>query len=313
MSSPSALPSVFDLHSLQSLKTQVKSDDPEALRTAARQFEALFLQMVLKSMRDAVPREGLFDGEQGRMYESLLDQQLSQVMAGKGSGLGLAAVIERQLQRQPDLEAFPDGLPFLRKQDPLPLNTPAASLPAKGAAGTGAVSSPGLPINAAAQWQAAPEHTRSFVERMLPYAQKAEQQTGIPARFMLAQAALETGWGRSEPRHADGRSSFNVFGIKADRSWQGASVQASTQEYVNGDLQQQSERFRSYASYAESFNDYARLLSQNPRYAQAAKSRDPVNFATALQQAGYATDPQYASKLQQIMTSPALAALRPLA
>ena len=118
---------------------------------------------------------------------------------------------------------------------------------------------------------------------------------------MVAQAALETGWGKSEPRGPNGRPSFNLFGIKAGRSWSGPVVEASTTEIVDGQPQRQVERFRAYASYAEAFNDYARLLTANPRYAAVLGNQDAGGFARALQQAGYATDPMYAAKLERII------------
>ena len=321
------LPSVFDVNALTSLRTQVKSNDPEALRAAAKQFEALFLQMVLKSMRAATPREGLFDSDQSRMYESLLDQQLSQVMSGKG-GLGLAAVIERQLGRQNDaVESFEKGLPLNPAAPMLPLDASTMSrlsaqartalinaYAPQGNPSTASERSPAaVAPAAAASAYAATQGTDAaseFVAKVRPYAQAVEQQSGVPAHFMVAQAALETGWGRAEPRFADGRSSFNLFGIKAGRSWQGATVEASTLEYVNGQPQRQLERFRAYGSYVEAFADYANLLTSSPRYSQALNSRDGPGFARAMQNAGYATDPQYAAKLERIMSSTALRDLK---
>lgn len=315
MTAPISTPSVFDVNSLTTLKSQVKSEDPAALRAAAKQFEALFLQMVLKSMRDSVPREGLFDSEQGRMYESLLDQQLAIDMSGKGS-LGLAAMIEKQLARKNvDPTPFEKGLPLNPENPGFPLDaetlgrldarTRSALLEAyssvskefpeseRSANTSGAV--------AAYAGGQAGDAAGDFVARMRPHAQAAERESGIPAHFMVAQAALETGWGRAEPRRADGSPSFNLFGIKAGRSWKGSSVEASTVEYVDGQPQRQTERFRAYGSYAEAFADYARLLTDSPRYSAAASSRDGAGFARALQTAGYASDPQYAAKLERII------------
>ena len=142
---------------------------------------------------------------------------------------------------------------------------------------------------------------REFVNRVWPYAYEASISTGIPAQFMVAQAALETGWGKSEPRTASGRPSFNLFGIKAGKSWSGAVVEASTTEIIDGQPQRQVERFRAYNSYAEAFNDYARLLTSNPSYSAVLGNQDAAGFARALQQAGYATDPMYAAKLERII------------
>jgi flagellar protein FlgJ len=148
---------------------------------------------------------------------------------------------------------------------------------------------------------AAAEPARAFVDRMLPVALAAEQITGIPARFMVAQAALETGWGKSEPRRADGSPSFNSFGIKAGANWRGATVDATTTEVIAGLAQTRIERFRAYASYEEAFGDYANLLVSNPRYAAILGAQEPGRFARGLQAAGFATDPQYAAKLQSII------------
>ena len=318
MSTPANVPSIFDTNNLAALKGAAKKDDPQALKSAARQFEALFLQMVMKSMREATPREGMFDSEQTRMFESLLDQQMSQVMSTK-SGTGLAALIEKQLSRTSDaLVEFPDGLPLMPPPTAIPLN-PGKALPLRGVEGSPRFlpldGVPAVPPAPAAPLPAAPgveagvpldgdamtPAAREFVSRVWPHAVEASRATGIPAQFMVAQAALETGWGRSEPRTADGQPSHNLFGIKAGRSWNGAVAESPTTEYVDGVARRQSERFRAYGSYAESFRDYANLLTSSPRYAGIVGLQSPTAFAQGLQRAGYATDPQYADKLTRII------------
>ena len=142
-----------------------------------------------------------------------------------------------------------------------------------------------------------------FGNSLWPHAVNASRQTGIPPQFILGQAALETGWGRSEPRTTDGLPSYNLFGIKAGSSWQGPVAEATTTEYVNGRTVRRTERFRAYGSYAESFDDYARLLTSQPRYANVLGSRDAASFARGLQSAGYATDPAYADKLSRVIGS----------
>lgn len=281
---------VLDYRGLADIQRQTKSNDPKALKAAAQQFEALFLQMVLKSMRDATPKEGLFDSEQSRMYESLLDQQLAQVMSSK-KGIGLAAVLERQMTRQ-GIEATGGDESFLldRLQRSFDLQS-----------GKGAVSPAPTFDGVGGAQPVAPANAREFISRVLPDANAAAEETGIPAAFLIAHAALETGWGRSEPRGADGRSSFNLFGIKAGRNWSGDSVEASTTEFVQGIPQRRTERFRAYGSYTESFRDYAQLLTTNPRYAGVVGAQDPSRFARGLQAAGYATDPAYASKLERVI------------
>lgn len=309
-------PNVFDVNNLAALKRQVKDGDPKSMKAAAQQFEALFLQMVLKSMRDATPREDLFNSEQTRMYESLLDQQLVQVLGAKGGGTGLAAMIEKQLLKQNlEPQAF-DG--------PLPLSPPTRSIrfpvggmiplprePMQAPQAPQQGLTPGLrgasPISSATDpaqggdVAASPAAVREFANRLWPAATEAARSTGVPAHFMVAQAALETGWGKSELRRADGSPSFNVFGVKAGRAWQGPVVEATTTEYVDGVAQRQVERFRAYASYAEAFRDYSNLLSANPRYASVLGTQDAASFARGLQRAGFATDPMYAAKLERII------------
>lgn len=305
MNSNAAIPSIFDLNSLTALKKGVKDADPKSLKAAAQQFEALFLQMVLKSMRDATPHEGPFDSEQGRLYESLLDQQLAQVMASRGS-TGLAAMIERQLSRNGDNAIEPLGnLPFVPEAKGLPLNRgesgglplPRTEVPAIKL--DGALEAPAhIPAPTS---EAVPAGAREFVARVWPHAQEVSRTTGIPAHFMVAQAALETGWGKSEPRLADGRPSNNLFGLKAGRNWSGAIAESTTTEFVNGAPKRQTERFRAYGSYADAFRDYAALLTGSPRYAAVVGTQDAGDFARGLQRAGYATDPMYSAKLERII------------
>jgi len=295
-------PSIFDSSGLAAIKRQAKSNDPAALKAVAKQFEALFLQMVLKSMRDATPKEGLFDSDQTRLYESLLDQQMSQVLAAKG-GTGLAKVIESQLSRNAaSSDSSSVGASPAIEVPAAPININRSH----------SMSVPGIapevrsvPVTASQEiggrMAVASPNTNSFIEKMTPYAEDASRAAGIPAKFMLAQAALETGWGRAEPRGADGQPSYNVFGIKAGKNWTGPTADATTTEYVSGVAQQRVERFRAYGSYAEAFRDYANLLGSNPRYSGVIGSTDAATFAQGLTRAGYATDPAYADKLTRII------------
>jgi flagellar protein FlgJ len=217
----------------------------------------------------------------------MLDQQLTQRMASRG--IGLADVMVRQLS---SALAVPNGegaTPDAGSEQGLPLNTP------------GVAAAPPLPA-AAARAGDVPAHVGAFVQKLLPHAQAASAGTGIPARFMLGQAALETGWGKAEIRGADGQNSHNLFGIKAGAGWKGQTVDVVTTEYVNGKPQKQVESFRAYASYADSFRDYASLLQNNARYQNViAQGQDAAGFAQGLQQAGYATDPNYAQKLASVI------------
>jgi flagellar protein FlgJ len=310
MSTDLATSSVLDTGRLTALKRQAKAGDPAAAKEIAKQFESLFMQMVLKSMRDAVPREGLFDSQASKLYESLHDQQLT-LQLGGGRGLGLAEMIEKQLTRDiaPATPAL-GPLPLRRAQRELPLDasSPKAlrglSLPPMVPQGSGEIAVPPAPTSAPAAATGVAQ--RAFVDRLMPAALSAERQTGVPAHFMVAQAALETGWGRAEPMRGDGSSSHNIFGIKAGRNWHGPTVEARTTEVIAGLAQTRVERFRAYGSYEESFADYASLLADNPRYAAVLGMREPQQFARSLQAAGYATDPDYASKLERIIGANAL-------
>ncbi|MDQ7988063.1 MAG: flagellar assembly peptidoglycan hydrolase FlgJ [Candidatus Dactylopiibacterium sp.] len=273
-------PNALDPASLAGVKLSAREGTPEGNKAVAQQFEALFLQIVMKSMRDTIPKDGAFDSENTRFFQSLADQQLVMQMAQKG-GIGLAAVIERQLN---------GGVP------PQPSAQELKGMPRANAAGAaaGAAAAPtlGVPYSAKAQ---------EFVASVWPEAREAAASLGVPAHFLVAQAALETGWGKSVIARADGSSSHNLFNIKAGANWKGAVVEARTTEYENGQPVERVERFRAYASAAESFEDYAKLVGQAPRYAAVRGQQDGASFARALQQGGYATDPAYADKLARII------------
>lgn len=285
----------LDVQGVDNLKLQAKQSSPEALKAAARQFEAVFMNMLLKSMRETTSQDGMFDSEQTRMYTSMLDQQLAQSMASRG--IGLADVMVRQLSTaaaavdpSAEAQAFPlNNDRAMPLEDAKPFELPAASTAAAQSA----------PASASAGSGDVPAHVGDFVQRMLPHAQAASAATGIPAQFMVGQAALETGWGRAAIRGADGTDSHNLFGIKAGGDWKGRTVDIVTTEYVKGQPVKQVDTFRAYDSYADAFSDYATLLRGQARYQNViAQGSDAAGFAQGLQQAGYATDPAYARKLQ---------------
>ncbi|MDW8337372.1 MAG: flagellar assembly peptidoglycan hydrolase FlgJ, partial [Tepidimonas sp.] len=266
-----------DARSLDALKSAAGRDPKAALKETARQFEALFMRELLKSMREATMKSGLMDNEGTDLGMDLLDEQWAVKMTGLPGGL--AEMIERQLQQQIDPAARARGA------------AESAAAPATGAAGTGAVPRP-----TAAQ--------AAFVEQHRATAQQVQRETGLPAAFMIGQAAHETGWGRSEIRTADGRPSYNLFGIKAGPGWKGKVAEVTTTEYVDGQPRKVVERFRAYDSYAEAFRDYARLITGSPRYQAVLRNlHSPQAFAQQLQQAGYATDPQYAAKLSRVINT----------
>jgi flagellar protein FlgJ len=269
-----------DVKGLSDLKMAASQNSPEALKGAAKQFEALFMNMIMKSMRDASQQDGMFDNEQTKMYTSMLDQQVSQSLANRG--VGLADMLVRQLSSR---VSGIDGLP-------MPINKAQADALLNSDPAVGNIKSS----------TTQPSSVKSFQDQMTPHAEEASRATGIPAKFMLGQAALESGWGRREIKGADGTPSHNLFGIKATSGWKGKVVEAATTEYVNGVPETRMEKFRAYDSYADSFRDYAKLLSSNPRYESVlANSRDAASFAHGLQRAGYATDPNYAAKLTRII------------
>lgn len=261
-----------DSQALERLRYQARQQPEAALKAAARQFETVFLDMMLKAMREATPQDGLFDSEQTQLFTGMLDQQLAQEMSARG--IGLADVMVRQLTPHPMAEGGARVAP----------GVPRASATA-----------PSLPSPYRAELQ------QDFVVRMRPHAEVASRSTGIPAHLIVGQAALESGWGQREIKLPDGTPSHNLFGIKAGRDWQGAVAEVVTTEYTKGMPHQRVERFRAYASYAEAFADYARLLCGSERYAGVLGQSRPQDFAQALQQAGYATDPGYADKLVRVI------------
>lgn len=288
-------------------------NSPEALRAAAKQFEAVFMQMVFKAMRDATPQDSLFDNEQTRLFQQLHDQQVAMDLSQRGRGMGLADVIFRQLggerlEREAATLTGPDGRQYFDLADvPRRAAIPAARpRPAENAAAPTAeiaaapVVSPGVPAGAPVRADV-PERVAGFVGKVWKDAVAAGRGLGVPPQFVVAQAALETGWGRAELRRADGSPSYNLFNIKAGASWKGDTVELPVTEYANGRAYTENARFRAYGSYAEAFRDYVALLRDNPRYADALGQRDASAFADGLVRGGYATDPHYADKLVRII------------
>ena len=293
-----------DANSLNSLRSAAATQSPESLKGAAKQFEALFLNMMLKSMRDATPQDGMFDSPQTKMFTSMLDQQLSQNMAQRG--VGLADMLVRQLSSSlsKPLPTDEDGASNLPLDIPL-ANTLSDLDKSRLVQGLANATDDGASSQGGGKrkgGQQRPAHVEAFQNRLQADAEAASRVTGIPAKFMLAQAALETGWGKKEIRARDGSSAHNLFGIKATGNWTGKTVDATTIEYVNGVAQRKVEKFRAYDSYSEAFQDYAKLLRSNPRYEKVlANAQDAHGFAYGLQRAGYATDPHYAEKLSRII------------
>ena len=386
----------MDANGLSALKRSAKEDSPEAIKGVAKQFEAVMMNMMLKSMRDATPQDGLFDSEQSKLYTSMLDQQLSQSLSAKG--MGLADVLVRQLTKaKGGANPVKDGSPLLsnnfhalnavkststlqsskvgdsntaaavkspkiqayqaaaqgsikptlspaqesalnfamnRSEDPETLTQAADATAAqlgeiaqpwiKEAADhierparvlkaeiTGAIENQVIPAGEGIIQQASNAvnsvaktvSSNSFVSKMASHARQASLISGLPAHFIMGQAALETGWGAKEIRAADGSNSHNLFGIKANANWTGKVVSVSTTEYVNGVKQQRIEKFRAYDSYAESFKDFATMIKSSPRYQGVMNALGNAgSYAQAIQNAGYSTDPQYANKLASVIS-----------
>jgi flagellar protein FlgJ len=304
-----------EFEGLNALKTQARTDKKGALQEVAKQFEGLFLQEMVKSMRKAgdVFAEGNYlNSKQSEFYREMFDSQLSLTMSQK-QGTGLAEALVRQLSRQipgmdqegnrlaahkSDLNDYDRSLPALSKRLPEQVeevNRVAESL-------SSSLAEPGS--------STLPERFESpadFVRQLLPLAERAAGSSGINPRVMIAQAALETGWGRHMIKGDADSPSFNLFGIKADQRWSGESVDIATTEFREGVPLSERASFRSYPDYESSFRDYVSFLESNPRYKDVLGSADdPDEFARGLQDAGYATDPNYGEKIRRILNTDTL-------
>lgn len=266
-----------DARSLNALKLGAGQDSPAAIKETAKQLESLFMRELIKSMRQAnnSMKSGMMDSAGGDLGADLLDQQFSVSMSGMPGGL--AQMIERQLTRQ----TTPAAMPAKDSTLQLPSFEPTVkNLPAKGS------------------------NQANFVQKHNEAAKAVEKATGLPAGYMIGQAGHETGWGRSEIKNADGSQSFNLFGIKAGAGWTGKTANVTTTEYINGEPRKVVAKFRAYGSYEESFKDYAKLINDSPRYAKAkTQTGSAYAYASGLQKAGYATDPQYAAKLSRAINT----------
>ncbi len=267
-----------DGRALNALKVQAGQNSPEAAREAAKQFESLFMREMIKSMREATMKSGLLDGAEGNLANDMYDQQLSVQMSGLPGGLTEA--IQRQLTRQMGGTEAELSVPSTLSLDTSALRRTAS---------TKNSTTP------------SPKGLDAFVQHHRATAERVAQDSGIPASFMLGQAGHETGWGKGEIRHKDGSAAYNLFGIKAGKEWTGKTADVLTTEYVNGKAVKKVERFRAYDNYGEAFADYARLLSNNNRYAGALNTgSNALAFARGLARGGYATDPAYAEKLASV-------------
>ena len=319
---------VLDANGLSSLRRAVTSHDASANAKVAKQFEGMFLSMMLKGMRDTLPQDGPMSSDATRMATSMSDDQLAQNLS-KGKGIGLADALVKQLARvnspvTPGTGTTPIALQ-VENQASMPLRAieaaglayhrssvqsaygyNAASYGSVGGHGYGTGSATSSAASSAGKDSSAVTQTHvDFVSKCADGAKAASDATGISAKAILGQAALESGWGKHEIKDAHGQSSFNLFGIKADPSWTGKTVTAMTTEFVGGVAQRVEQKFRAYASYADSFTDYAKTIQNNPRYQAVMQvGHDALAFAKAMGHSGYATDPNYGQKLAQVINGP---------
>lgn len=320
-----------DINSLAKLKLGAREQSPTALKEVAKQFESVFLNMVMKSMRQAKLADSVLDSKQSEFFQDMYDQQMALELSGK-PGVGLADMIVKQLspKPKPDEDEKMQAVDYLNRALGGRSNATAVH-PANAAENPAKPRDPmdesGLnrlqtilarmersQQNLNRNWQAlesswqpqAAGHQLSvnkqmFMNQLLPHAQQAADKLGVDANILLAQAALETGWGQSVIKNEQGKSSFNLFNIKADKSWGGQQTRVSTLEFANGVARKEMAGFRSYDSYKASFDDYVDFIQSNPRYSEALKKADnAAQYVRELQKAGYATDPRYAEKIMNI-------------
>lgn len=274
------------------MRRQAQEQTDESVTTVAKQFESLFIQMMLKTMRDSVPEGGLFGSDNTRMYQDMFDKQLSLNIAS-GKGIGLAAVIARQLGQQ-QAEDSSTQTPQTSVENYWQNAMPSPTVIAP----NNEMDASHNPHQLANDWDSGD----TFVRTIWPHAVRAAEKLGVEPEVLVAQSALETGWGDHVRRTADGNNSYSLFGIKADHRWQGDRVSVSTLEYRDGAMQREKAQFRAYDCVAEAFDDYVDFIQSSPRY-QSALEKAGSGYVDSLQDAGYATDPDYADKVERIQNS----------
>ncbi|GGG57272.1 peptidoglycan hydrolase FlgJ [Pseudohongiella nitratireducens] len=309
--------SVFtDLSGLNNIRQLGRENEAAGLKQVAQQFEAMFLNMMLKSMRaseDVLFGDNYTNSNEMKFHRQNFDQQLGLHLSETG-GVGLADQLYRQLSQRYDINASSEGeVGRLDAGDnnqgqefPLPsYRVPVQSQMPNQSQAPNAVQQQAPVINNAAAF----EQPEDFVRALEPAARKVAGELGVDSKVLLAQAALETGWGQKMIRSRDGHESHNLFGIKSSPNWSGSQVEVSTLEYRDGMVQRERAQFRAYGSFEDSFRDYANVLRSNGRYSDALNAGvDSELFAERLQEAGYATDPAYAEKIKAVMRHPAIEA-----
>jgi len=295
----------LDMQGFNAMRQTVKNSPQQGAWMAAKQFDAVFTQMMLKSMREATPQDGILDSNETKTFTDMLDQQLSEQLSSKG--IGLADQMYAQLMRgqgSANLNGAAEGAAAGPGDAVRAYANPTTNGSLANAKGFSGADEEGGGDQSQLVRSASNASTNAaeFVNKLAASAQAASATTGIPARYILSQAALESGWGKREIKRADGSTTHNIFGIKAGKDWTGPTVLTRTTEYIDGVAHQVVQRFRAYASYEDAVKDYASMLTSNPRFAAVVQAaRDPASFARGMQNAGYATDPHYAKKLMSIM------------
>lgn len=323
----------MDVTSLEATKRRVREAPAQGQREVAKQFEALFLQMMVQRMREASPKDGLFNSDQMRLIQSMGDEQLALNLADPG--IGLAKALLAQMQRfnptedraagpaaaqvdevRPEVPSFTPLAEPMRlynrgatasaatRAEPVPKvelsvpSAPASATESPAAKVAGKSNARAMPAGSSADL---PGHIASFVSKIGDAARAVAKASGLPAKLILGQAALESGWGKSEIKMPNGSTSYNIFGIKATGGWKGKIAEVLTTEYSGGVARKVVQPFRAYDSYEEALADYTRLITQNPRYEKVVTAPDEIQAARQIQRAGYATDPRYADKLISVM------------
>lgn len=284
----------WDAQSLNELKVKAGQDPQANIRPVARQVEGMFVQMMLKSMREALPKDGLFSSDSTRLYTSMYDQQIAQQMTA-GKGLGLAEMMVQQMSgAQAPVDPGDQMQQVPMKFDLETINTYQNQTIAQ-------MVRKALPRAPENDDEPMSGDSKDFLAQLSLPARLASQQSGVPHHLILAQAALESGWGQRQIRRENGDPSFNLFGVKASPGWKGPVTEITTTEFENGEAKKVKAKFRVYSSYLEALSDYVGLLTRNPRYAAVTSAATAEQGAQALQNAGYATDPKYAQKLTSMI------------
>ena len=284
----------WDAQSLNELKTKAGKDPAANLRPVARQVEGMFVQMMLKSMREPLPKDGVFSSDSTRLYTSMYDQQIAQQMTA-GKGLGLADMIVKQTAAAQGIQGQED------QPAQVPMKFDLETVTSYQNQALTQMVRKAIPKATESNDEPLTGDSKDFLAQLSLPARLASEQSGVPHHLILAQAALESGWGQRQIRKENGEPSFNIFGVKANASWKGPTTEITTTEYENGAAVKIKAKFRVYSSYLEALSDYVGLLSRNPRYAAVTQAATPEQGAQALQNAGYATDPNYARKLTSMI------------